>query len=68
VSLNNRISIRDVSEAREVVMDRQVVAIPYRGLSEVTRDTIILEAVKAQEDLMKEPVTETEVEERVNSG
>ncbi|KAF8462495.1 hypothetical protein DFH94DRAFT_483898 [Russula ochroleuca] len=67
VSLNNRISIRDVSEAREVVMDRQVVAIPYRGLSEVTRDTIILEAVKAQEDLMKEPVTETEVEERVNS-
>ena len=39
--------------------------------SEATRDTIILEAVKPQdsEDLMpvKQPIAETEVEERMNS-
>ena len=61
VSLNNRISIRDASEARGVVIDCQVEAIPDRARSEATMDTIILEAVKPQEDLMKQPVAEFEV-------
>jgi hypothetical protein len=66
VSLNNRISIRDASEALEGVIDRQVVAIPGIAHTEATMDAIILEAVKPQEDLMRQPVAETE-EERVDS-
>lgn len=66
-SLNNRISTRAAPEARGVVIDLQVVTIPDRAGSEATIDTIILETVKPQEDLMKQPVVEIEAEERVNS-
>jgi hypothetical protein len=65
VSFNNRISIRDTSEARGVVIDCQVETIPDRARSEATMDTIILEAVKPQEDPMKQPVVQAEVEEGV---
>jgi hypothetical protein len=67
VSLNNRISIRDASEARGVVIDCQVEAIPARACSEVTMNTIILEAVKPREDFMNQAVVEIEMDERVNS-
>ena len=63
MSLNNRISTRDMNETRGVVIDRQVVAVSDFACSEGTGDTIILEVVKPREDLMKQPATETEVEE-----
>jgi hypothetical protein len=56
-----------MNEARGVAIDRQVVAVPDYTRSDGTRDTIILDAVKPQQDLMKQPVAETEVEERVDS-
>ncbi|KAH9984756.1 hypothetical protein BJV77DRAFT_163276 [Russula vinacea] len=46
VSLNNRISTRDMNETRGVVIDRQVVAVSDFACSEGTGDTIILEVVK----------------------
>jgi hypothetical protein len=68
VSLNNRILIRDTYEVRGGVIDCEVVTVPGGGArSEAIMDTIILEAVKPQEDLMKQPVAEFEVEESVNS-
>ena len=68
MSLNNRISIRDTYEARGGVIDCEVVTVPAAAArSEATIDTIILEAVKPQEDLMKHPIAETEVDERMNS-
>ena len=69
MSLNNRILIRDTYEARGGVIDCEVVTVPAAAAapSEATTDTIILEAVKPQEDLMKQSIAETEVEEIMNS-
>jgi hypothetical protein len=41
------------------------VSVPSSTCSEATKDTIILETEKPQEDLMKQPVAETEIKERV---
>ena len=68
MSLNNRILIRDTYEARGGVIDCEVVTVPAAAArSEATTDTIILDAVKPQEDLMKQSIAETEVEEIMNS-
>ena len=68
MSLNNRILICDTYEARGGVIDCEMVTVPAAAArSKATTDTIILEAVKPQEDLMKQPTAETEVEERMNS-
>ncbi|KAF8486821.1 hypothetical protein DFH94DRAFT_2814 [Russula ochroleuca] len=64
-SLNNRISIHDTYGTRGNVFDCQVVSVPSSTCSEATKDTIILETEKPQEDLMKQPVAETEIKERV---
>jgi hypothetical protein len=55
-----------MNEARGVVIDRQVVAVPDFACSEGTRDTIIVDVVKSQEDLMKQPVGDTEIEKWEN--
>ena len=67
MSLNNRILIRETYEVRGGVIDCEVVTVPAAARSEATTDTIILEAVKPQEDLMKQSIAETEVEEIMNS-
>ena len=68
MSLNNRVLIHDTYEARGGVIDCEVVTVPaVAARSEATIDTMILEAVKPQEDLMKHPIAETEVGEIMNS-
>ena len=53
MSLNNRVLIYDTYEARGGVIDCEVVTVPaVAARSEATIDTMILEAVKPQEDLM----------------
>jgi hypothetical protein len=58
LSLNNRIYIRDSYETRGKVFDCQVVTVPVSVRSEAIEETIILEAEKTQEDLMKQPLAE----------
>ena len=58
LSFNNRIYLRDSYEARGKVFDCQVVTVPVSVRLEAIEDTIILEAEKTQEDLMRQPVAE----------
>ena len=66
--LNNRILIRDRCEAHGAVVDCEAVARRRDGARpESTTNTLTLEPERPQNDCMNEPVSEAEVEERVNS-
>jgi hypothetical protein len=66
VSLNNRISIRDMYGAHGGVVDCQDIvgpSISNSSRSESTAETMIAETEKPQKDIMDQPVAETEVRE-----
>jgi hypothetical protein len=72
VSLNNRISIRDIYGARGGAVDCEDVAGPAPSISnnsrpESTTETMITETEKPQEDIMRQlkPVPEAVIEEWV---
>ncbi|KAH9984748.1 hypothetical protein BJV77DRAFT_1035915 [Russula vinacea] len=66
VSLNNRISVRDSYETggNGKVFDCQVLTVSSCACPEAIKDSTTLVAEKHEIDLMKQPVAETEVEER----
>ena len=68
VSLNNRIAIRDMYEARGPVVDLRAMS-PFKSSArpESTTDTIILEPEKPQDGRMNRSVAEAEVVDGVNS-
>ena len=66
MSLNNRISVCDSYETRGngKVFDCQVLTVSSCACPEAIKDSTTLVAEKHEIDLMKQPVAETEVEER----
>ena len=68
MSLNNRIAIRDIYEARGPVVDFQAM-MPFKSSARPrsSTDTIILEPEKPQECRMNKLVVEADVADGVNS-